>query len=330
VPLTTETRAAWVNFDNCVTICVLRWAGPGGVGLFDSTLVTAFPKTGHSTYHSASVDFIHDFDHGLYLRANYTWAHNIDNSTNELFSSRVNPRRPQDWNNLGADRGRSVLDIRHKFALSWIYDIPKIQTDSGFGKAFLHGWQINGTYVAQTGQPITPLAGTDSNGNGDSAGDRAIINPAGIPTIGTSTLPVCMNTTTGASSVGTGTSTCAAGSTTVGYVAVNPNAGWVVAQRGAISTAGRDVLSTPGLGLLNLSIYKNTHVTESKYFQFRLEMYNALNHRNFTLANLGIFGLNSNALSTTYANVAAGSLFLNEHQFSGGFRTVQLGLKFIF
>ena len=49
-------------------------------------------------------------------------AHNIDDSTNELFSSVVNPRRPFDWMNLSLDRGRfharypaqvcDVLDLR--------------------------------------------------------------------------------------------------------------------------------------------------------------------------------------------------------------------------
>lgn len=336
-PLTQERRTAWTNHLNCVTTCFLRFAGPGGVGGFDGGFVTGFPKTGHSTYHSLSTDFIHDFDHGLYLRANYTWAHTIDNATNELFSSRVNPRRPQDWNNLSADRGRSVLDIRHKFALSWVYEVPKLHTDSGFGKALLHGWQVNGTFVAQKGQPITPLSGTDSNGNGDSAGDRAIFNPAGDPTLGSGVHAVCMFNATGVSLVSSAATSCRNAfnaliplTSVVGYVAVDPTAGWVQAQRGAISTAGRDSVSSPGLGLLNLSIYKNTHMSESKYFQFRLEMYNALNHRNFTLANLGIIGLNSNALSTTYANVSAGANFLNAKQFSGGFRTVQLGIKFIF
>ena len=59
------------------------------------------------------------------LRANYTYAHNIDDSTNELFSSVVNPRRPFDWRTWGWIAADSTLDVRHKFALSWIYELPK-------------------------------------------------------------------------------------------------------------------------------------------------------------------------------------------------------------
>jgi hypothetical protein len=35
-------------------------------------------------------------------------------------------------------------------------------------------------------------------------------------------------------------------------------------------------------------------------------------------------------LSTAYPFVTAGSLFLNNHQFTGGSRAMQLGLKLIF
>ena len=101
--------------------------------------MTAFPPIGGSIYHAGSVDLNRRFVRGFMLRTNYTWAHNIDDATNELFSSVVNPRRPFDWMNLRLDRGRSTLDIRHKFALSWIYELPNLGTESGVLKTFLHG-----------------------------------------------------------------------------------------------------------------------------------------------------------------------------------------------
>jgi hypothetical protein len=103
--------------------------------------MTAFPNIGSSSYHAGSADLNRRFARGLMLRANYTWAHTIDDATNELFSSVVNPRRPFDWMNLWLGRGRSTLDIRHKFALSWIYELPNVSTDSGLLKTFIHGWQ---------------------------------------------------------------------------------------------------------------------------------------------------------------------------------------------
>lgn len=59
---------------------------------------------------------------------------------------------------------------------------------------------------------------------------------------------------------------------------------------------------------------------------------NVFNHRNFTLAQPGVFqsgvilGTVNNALSTTYANVTADQ-FLDAGQFTGGARQMQLRVK---
>ena len=58
--------------------------------------LTTFPPSGSASITPCSVDFIHRFAKDSYFRANYTFSKNIDNSTNELFSSYVNPRRAQD------------------------------------------------------------------------------------------------------------------------------------------------------------------------------------------------------------------------------------------
>ena len=46
--------------------------------------------------------------------AAYTFSHNIDDSTAEVFSTYTTPRRPQDIRNLRADRASSALDHRHR------------------------------------------------------------------------------------------------------------------------------------------------------------------------------------------------------------------------
>ena len=88
--------------------------------------------------------------------------------------------------------------------------------------------------------------------------------------------------------------------------------------------------STP-TSYTDLGIFKNTYLTEKAHFQFRVEMYNAFNHRNFSLNIPTVLTVldPGNALVTGYANVTSGSAFLNSHQFSGGNRIIQLGLKFI-
>jgi len=92
--------------------------------------LTTNPPVGAGTYHAGSVDFTHRFAKGLYFRTNYTFSKNIDNSTNELFSSRMNPRRAQDGFNFAAERGRSALDLPQKFAIIWVYDFLNIRSEN--------------------------------------------------------------------------------------------------------------------------------------------------------------------------------------------------------
>lgn len=305
----------------------LRFAAQG----FDGGFVTAFPGVGNSIYHGGSIDVNRRFGQGFFLKANYTWSHVIDDSTNELFTSRVNPRRPQNPYNLRDERGNSALDKPHKFTFAWTYDLPKARVDNAFAKKVLHGWQINGTYLAESGQPVTALSGIDANGNFDSAGDRALLNPNGIGLTGTGVSYILRNPTTGTTSLcNPATSDCDS-TRTVGYVANNPTARFVVAETGtkAAGTVGRNTIRTPGLNNWNISLFKNTNISEKKYIQFQLQMLNAFNHRQPSLSGGSVFGFLDNALSTTYSNVSS-SNFLNSGQFNGGGRTIQLALKLVF
>lgn len=295
--------------------------------------ITTFVPVGESWYHGGSIDLNHKVGNGLSLRANYTYSRAIDNATNDLFTSRVNPRRPEDFDNLNHERSRSIFDVRQKLAVTWTYDLPRFNTQVSALKYLLHGWQYNGTLLMQGGQPITVQSGVDSNGNGDAAGDRAIFNSAGTADIGSSTSFVCRNAGTGATSITTTTGACAGGNANiVGYVAVNPAARYILAREGSVTNVGRNTFTSPGFQTWNMSIFKNTKITERFGLQFRAEAFNVFNHRNFTLTSGTAFNTlasNANALSTQYAVVTTPN-FLNPKAFNGGARFMQLGLKLTF
>ena len=224
--------------------------------------LTTFPASGSGIYHAVSVDFTRRMARGLYFRANYTFSKNIDNATNELFSSIVNPRRAQDGNNIPGERGLSALDIRNKLAITWVYDLPNIQTDNRFLRGVTHGWEWSGSYIAESGQPVTPLSDNDANANGDGAGDRTVINPKGIDRTGTTVTPLCNNGLGGGGATYTdaacdpnhaddntvgGDPTPGAGDPAiVGYVADSSTAKYVQAGFGALANGGRNTASTPG------------------------------------------------------------------------------------
>jgi hypothetical protein len=296
--------------------------------------VTAYLPVANSIYHAGSVDVKHRLGHGLFIDGNYTLAKTLDDATNEFFTSRVDPRRAQDGYNITSDWGRSALDIRNKFAMSIVYDLPTAKANNGIVRGFANGWELIATYLAQSGQPITALSDIDSNDNGDAAADRVILNPNGVPRTGSVVVPVCNDGPGGATRIaGGGTGTCPAAHV-VGYVAVNGNAQYIQAGVGALANLARNTISTPGLNIWNISAAKVTRISERVSAEFRIETYDTFNHPNPSIglaSNSGALdaATNGNPFST-YAFIDSGNKFLNSSYLDGGRRTMQLGAKLIF
>lgn len=315
--------------------------------------VTSDPPYGSSTYHAGSVNFTERANHGLTFNANYTYSHTLDDSTNEFFTSLLNPRRAQDTTNIGQDWGNSDLDVRHKFALSLTYDFPKIKNDNKFVNAAVNGFQVSSIFLAQTGQPVTLQSGLDSNGNGDTAGDRVVVNPVGQALTGSDIYAICelpggvtglSNGGPGAFSTPTGLQAggaCfnpadATGNTffpAIGYTPVNPKARYIVAGPGVKTSVARNSFYSPGFSTWNLGVAKRLYFSESKYLQARVDAFNILNHPSFALSNGNVF----NAAGITAATTTQGYVlpfdpnFLHASSFfSGGYRSLTLGLKFVF
>ena len=295
-----------------------RFAADG----FTNGALTIESPVGDSTYHGGAVELLHRFSHGLTFRANYTYAKVMDNSTNDLNTSSVNPRRPQDSYNLANEWARSALDVTHKFAMTWLYHLPNPNWENRFAHAAASGWEYSGSYLFQSGQPVTIQSGVDSNGNLDAAGDRAFFNPAGTGLTGSTVSRVCRDPVTGAT---TTNNACSSGNT-VGYVANTSGARFVQAGVGTIPNLGRNTVNSPYFNVWNMSILKDNKLTERVGLQFRVDAFDVFNHRQFTLGTLSVFGFNTNSM-TSYANLTGGGAFLNPTQFNGGSRTVQLGLK---
>ncbi|HEY8714639.1 MAG TPA: TonB-dependent receptor [Candidatus Acidoferrum sp.] len=316
--------------------------------------VTADPPFGSSIYHAGSVNFTQRSHFGMTLNANYTYAHTIDDATNEFFTSLLNPRRAQDTTRIGEDRGNSDLDVRHHFALSLFYQVPNVKSDNAFVKTLVNGFQLGTTYLAQSGQPVTlQSGGIDSNGNGDTAGDRASLNPFATGHAGSDVYAVCAlpNGTTAFSNGGPGAFNSPLGVASgggcfdpsdptgstffpaIGYTPVDPNAKYVITGPGARANLARNSFIGPGFGVLSLAVAKNFRFTESKALQIKADVYNVLNHANYALSNGNVF---SNAGVTTATTTPGYAIpgdpnFLNAYQlFSGGIRSMTLSLKFTF
>ena len=235
---------------------------------FNATNLVAFLSNGNSSYHGASAQLTKRFSKGFQFTSAYTWSHLIDDTTAEVFSTVLSPRRVEDFQNLRRERASSALDHTHRFVASGIYELPWFSKSTGWTKVLLGGFNIAGTYTYETGERITLRSGNDSNLNGDNAGDRGILNPSGTEGVGSTVTPLCRVV-----------ANCGAGAgAVVGYLASNPNAKYIQTGAGAASNIGRNTFLLPAINNFDISIMKNFKFGESKTIQLRADFFNAFNH----------------------------------------------------
>ncbi len=254
------------------------------------------------------------YSRNLLFNAAYTFSHLIDDSTAEVNSIVASPRRPQDFNNISAEKANSALDRRHRFTFTSVYDTPWFHNNEhAIVRNVLGNWELAGTYTAESGEWATPQSGTDSNQNGDAAGDRVILNTSGTP--GTSSGVTALKNSTGA---------------TVAYLANNPDAQFILAGIGAFATSGRNILLTPGINNIDFTIAKNIVARERYKLQLRADMFNALNHPQYTLGRVNnVRARNTSGSANMF--IPGNPLFAKWDQaFSSNPRIVQITAKIVF
>jgi hypothetical protein len=304
---------------------VPRFANAG----FNGSNVVAFLPDGNSSYNAFSAQVTHRLATGLQGSAAYTWSHLIDDTTAEVFSTVLSPRRVEDFQNLRRERATSALDHRQRFILSAIYDVPLFREGRRLVRSIAGGWSLAGTLTFESGELATVQSGVDANLNGDSAGDRAIINLSGVPGTSSAVHAIDSHGVTIPATLPDGSPNPALANT-VAYVANNPNAQYIQAGAGAKSNGGRNTLQLPGINNLDFSIFKNFRISEGMKVQFRVDMYNAFNHAQFVPGSIN--GVELTSQTAVLGLLKTGSAQFNQpdQAFSSHPRLIQLALRFNF
>ena len=112
---------------------------------------------------------------------------------------------------------------------------------------------------------MTAQSADDANLNGDSAPDRAIVNPAGNANIGSGVTAL----------------TNSAGDT-VAYLANNPNARYITAGLGTLATSGRNTLQLAPINNFDVTAMKRISINERFRVEFSVRAFNVLNHAQYT------------------------------------------------
>lgn len=217
---------------------------------------------------------------------------------------------PNDSQNLGTFRGErasSDFDLRHRFVIHYIYDVPKWAPGVG------SGWQLAGITTLQSGQPFTVFGdffGVPLRPDQIGAANINNNNPNGAINGG---LPVGCNVATFLTCTGT---------TAVSAFDPTRNLDFLP------GSLGRNTFKGPGLVNFDFSVLKNTYLGkgERANIQFRVEFFNLFNHPNFRqpFSQTGQF-LGVPGFSFTIPNPFFGQIL----QARPG-REIQWGLKFIF
>jgi len=264
------------------------------------TNTTTWLSEGVSSYNGLEVDFNQRFSHGFQLRGVYTYSKNLDDGTALNSSVGVNaPGFVMFPLDTRLDWGRATTDVRNLASINGSYDLPFgkgkafLNSLSGWGEKLAGGWTLSGIGTFQSGFPFTPQLGFNPSNNGDS---RNPVRPSWNPAFSG---PVILG---GPNEY------------------FNPNA-FIVPAAGTYGNVGRDTLTGPGLAELDVSVMKNTAISERVRLQFRAEFFNVLNHANFGTPNTVVFS----SASTTPASTAG--VITSTASTS---RQIQFGLKLLF
>jgi hypothetical protein len=249
------------------------------------TAISFLESVGTSNFNSMQASFQQRLTHGLFVTANYVWAHAFDNAP---FDGGADGPVPQDPTNRNADWASSDNDIHNRVNIYGSYELPFgpgkpfINKDSVLNHFVLGGWQINGIFVGQSGLPFTvTTSGTPTN-TGASAG-RADVVPgvAQYPT--TKTVKQWFNP--------------AAFSVPTAY-------NW--------GNSKRNILRGPDEINLDASAEKKFPVKEGTDLLFRFEAFNMLNHAQFQIpaAVIAVGGVGSITSTSNTARQLQGTIRL--------------------
>jgi hypothetical protein len=282
---------------------------------FQSPIVAYMPM-GASTYHGLAAQVTRRLHNGLQFVGSYTYSHNIDNSTAEVFSTYTTPRRGEDFQNLNADRSSSALDHRQRFTMATVYDLPYFKSGNWFKKNLIGNWEFSPIYTYETGTLYTIQSGQDSNLNGDTAGDRTWINIQGTGNTGTTMTPL----------------TNTAGDT-VAFLVNDPTARYVKAPKGVMPTGGRNTAHLNPIDNVDFALFKRFNVFKEGYkLEFGGRFFNLLNHPQYTgshINDIASVGYTGGAVHNFL--IPGGLNFYDPSQvFPSNARSIQLSAKFTF
>ncbi len=223
---------------------------------FPVSTINLLENSAQSWYDAGYVNLRRRYSHGLSVLANYTFAKNLTNAP-DFRSPMDESSIPQNNSDLALEKGPGC-DIRHRFALSSVFDIPAYSRTDWL-RAITQHWQFSTVYQVQTGMPFTISVFGDTANSGTVLGEN----------------PIRANYT-GQQLHGPGTHTA--------DMWFNP-AAFATPPAFTFGDVGRNSMYGPPLQTMDIALARSFHLSERMNFQFRAEAFNALNKVNLGTPN---------------------------------------------
>jgi len=217
---------------------------------------------GNHIYHALSTEVERKWQRGLSYSVAWTWAKNISDvdetggveggTTLENAFSRAR------------ERANAQFSPRHRLISSVIWEMPFGKdkahlSQSGIASAILGNWQLSGSFIAQTGEFLTPsFAGADPSNTQTVGGIPDRIANGNLPR-GERNIEKWFDASA-----------------------------FTVPPNGRFGNSGRGVIVGPGRHIASAALFKSYPITERIIFRVQISFTNLFNNANFDVPAMNI------------------------------------------
>jgi hypothetical protein len=234
---------------------------------------TAIRWNGWASFNMLDLQLTHRFSHQLFTQASYAWSHSIDDAS-DAGTNNAEYNLPQDIHidDLRAEEASSDFDHRNRVTANAVYQIPFANDSQRWFDRLAANWTVSGNLTVQSGAPFSINLPPSKD-----VANIGLVNGLNLERPNTSGNP-----NSGPKSPGEW---------------FNTSVFSVPASFTFGNTPRNDVIG-PGLTDLDLSLQKDATLDDSTKLQFRLDVFNFLNHPNFNLPGR-IFGASNFGVITS-------------------------------
>lgn len=207
--------------------------------------------------------------HRATATAAYTWSRSIDDVSGLNIGNESRPVLPVTIGDQGSidramarERANSLFDTRNRFVLSFTYELPQLAGKVAAERLLVGGWQLNGIFQAQSGNPFT-VVNAATTAQSLTFRPNMTCNPNNA---------VNRNVGTSATFFDTSCFSLPA----VGTRIDNSRSG----------NEPRGAVVGPGFNTMDASLFKIFRITETQHADLRFEVFNVFNEAHFAQPGL--------------------------------------------